>query len=350
MVIKLRNEVKESLIWNVFNKAARNRIPLQVTLELTYRCNLACQHCYVPLAGTDELSFSEVCAILDQLHEVGTVFTAFTGGEIFIRKDFLEILQYARSKNFIVAIQTNGTLIDSSVADELRNQRVSLIEMSLYGATSKTHDCVTQVVGSFKKTINSIGLLIDAGVPLRLKSPQMSLNVHECAETKSLADRLAVPLAASPRLAPAKDGNKKSQELSISHDQFRIFAAQFPAWVNQECSLDNEGPERLLCKAGTAVCSITPEGKVNPCVMMPLEVGDLRARKFQNIWFSVENQHLNKLRSIHPKEIFCTSCNRMHYCVRCPGVAYMENGDFYGRSPSACQIAEWCIDEMTNKT
>ena len=81
-------------------KAVDRNIPLYAHLELTYACNLDCVHCYTIPQSKEGLSKDEICRILDELADMGTLYLALTGGEIFLRPDFFEIATYAREKGF----------------------------------------------------------------------------------------------------------------------------------------------------------------------------------------------------------------------------------------------------------
>src|SRR2546422_10867426 len=98
------------------------RGPLEVSIEVTRRCPLECQHCYNNLPMGDlaarnrELSKEEYVALLDELAEMSVLWLLFTGGEIFARKDFLEIYTHAKRKGFLITLFTNGILINEKIA------------------------------------------------------------------------------------------------------------------------------------------------------------------------------------------------------------------------------------------
>src|SRR5580698_9638347 len=92
-------------------KALELGIPLSVQLDLTYRCNEECIHCYLDHEDHGEMTTSEIKNLLDQLAEAGVFFLTLSGGEILLRKDFFEILEYARSLLFSVKLKTNAVLI-----------------------------------------------------------------------------------------------------------------------------------------------------------------------------------------------------------------------------------------------
>ena len=118
-------------------------IPSSGTIEVTRRCPLECAHCYNNLPMNDaaarrsELSYEEHCRILDEITEAGCFWLLFTGGEIFARRDFLDIYAYARSKGLIITLFTNGTLITEKIADYLVANRPFNIEITLYGRTKR---------------------------------------------------------------------------------------------------------------------------------------------------------------------------------------------------------------------
>ena len=111
------------------SRVARRRVPIDVSVEVTRRCPLACSHCYnnLPLADPEarssELTTQEHCRILDQLADAGCLWLLFTGGEIFARPDFLEIYRHAKRAGFLITLFTNGTLLTPRIADALTEWR-----------------------------------------------------------------------------------------------------------------------------------------------------------------------------------------------------------------------------------
>ena len=113
------------------------RAPLSVSIEVTRRCPLDCLHCYnnLPMADHEarsrELSTEEHFRLLDDLADLGCLWILYTGGEIFARKDFLEIYTHAKQKGFLITLFTNGTLITERVADYLQRWPPFAIEITL---------------------------------------------------------------------------------------------------------------------------------------------------------------------------------------------------------------------------
>ena len=90
--------------------------PFDAQIELTYRCNLNCVHCYcVEEDKGKELGTKEVKIILDDLKKEGCLWLALSGGEPLMRKDFLEIYAYAQKKGFLITLFTNGQLFNKKI-------------------------------------------------------------------------------------------------------------------------------------------------------------------------------------------------------------------------------------------
>src|SRR5213079_972400 len=170
------------------------RTPVEVSLEVTRRCPLECQHCYNNLAMGDlaarnrELSKEEYASILTELADMGVIWLLFTGGEIFARKDFLEIYTMAKEKGFLITLFTNGTLITEKIADYLLEWPPFAIEITLYGRTKETYEALTQIPGSYERCLRGIKLLRERGLPLKLKSVATSINKHEISAMRQFAE------------------------------------------------------------------------------------------------------------------------------------------------------------------
>src|SRR5438552_10868805 len=180
---------------NVHTHAAHTRTVVTAQIELTYGCNLHCVHCYTDCYNRadlikQEMSYKEITRILDQLAAEGCLWVCFTGGEIFIRKDFLDIYAYAKQKGFLITLFTNGTLFTEAIADYLKEHPPFKIEISCHAATEETFDRITQVRGSFRRFLAGVRLLIERGLPIKIKTKVMTVNRHELDQMKALVGDL----------------------------------------------------------------------------------------------------------------------------------------------------------------
>ncbi|MDY6865827.1 MAG: radical SAM protein [Halobacteriota archaeon] len=323
----------------------RKNIPYAVQFELTSRCNLKCRHCYMDIEKDycSELSTEEVIGIIDQLVDIGTFYLGFTGGEIFTRKDLFEITEYANKKGFFITFMTNGTLIKPEFIEEIEKLGPIKFEISLYGATPETHDYITRVKGSFESTIAAIEGLVQHGINVTTKTSLMNLNVHESGDIKALCDRLGVFCKLTPGMTPHRDGSLDPLKYDLSFEDMDTYlsADDFSlTYLTEE--RDNDPKKRFKCKAGKAICAISSSGIVFPCAAMPMAVGDLRKKNLKEIWHTDPNDDLKRLRDITSEDLpKCSRCDLAEFCIRCPGVIYLETGDFTGASENTCKYAQW---------
>src|SRR5438034_10978147 len=89
-------------------KALKLGVPMSVQLDLTYRCNERCVHCYLDHNDHGEMTTTEIKHLLDEMAEAGVFILTLSGGEIMLRKDFFEILEHARQLMFCVKLKTNA--------------------------------------------------------------------------------------------------------------------------------------------------------------------------------------------------------------------------------------------------
>ncbi|MGA9097554.1 MAG: radical SAM protein, partial [Methanotrichaceae archaeon] len=142
------------------------RLPLEGSLDLTYRCNNNCRHCWlrIPNGAAEqqmEISTDEIKSIVDQARRMGCRNWRISGGEPMLRSDFAEIFDYITSRTASYSINTNGTMITPEIAELLRRKGNKMV--ALYGATAEVHDHVTRNPGSFDATMRGFQLLKDAG-------------------------------------------------------------------------------------------------------------------------------------------------------------------------------------------
>lgn len=329
------NTLTRPLLHSVMERAANHFIPLQVTFELTYRCNLSCKHCYVDVPAEEELSFTELKDILDQLAESGTMYLLFTGGEALLRPDFFDVAFYAKARGFMLTFLTNGTLIAPNVAAEIKRLEPVFVGLSLHGATPETHDSITRKRGSFASTIRAVKLLKGLGVPVMLQTLLMDSNVHEAEAIKSLVQELEVHHHFGYEFIPTKSGSLAPYQYEASPTEL---CHHFEHDWLKKCP--DESVRKGICKAGQGICSISPTGDVFPCLLMPMKVGNLRQAAFAEIWQTKPCPELTFLRSMTWEDMYgCQGCSLTKYCQRCLGVAFAETGELTKPAPSACRSA-----------
>ncbi len=338
---------------NVHQKVGGARAPLSATIELTLRCPLTCAHCYnnLPMgdreARSGELSYEEHCRILDDITEAGCFWLLYTGGEIFARKDFLDIYTYAKQKGLLITLFTNGTLITPEIADYLVEWRPFSIEITLYGRTRETYEKLTGIPGSYDRCMRGIQLLIERNLPLELKAVAVSITKHEIWEMKRWVEEDSglkfkfdaminprIDCSHSPlatRLNPAevvaldlKDPKRKAEW--VKHTQASIDRVHL--WADSE--------DVYHCGGGVQSFAIDPSGKMSICVLSHFDTYDLRTGSFQEGWDGFLSQVRHKKRTRLTK---CVACGLKEMCGMCPANGELENGDPEAPVDFLCHVA-----------
>jgi MoaA/NifB/PqqE/SkfB family radical SAM enzyme len=120
------------------------KTPIKISWIFTNKCNLECKHCYLSSSShidqNQELSKDESISIIKKLKKEGIFSIHFTGGEPFAKPDFLNIISEASRHNIEITISTNGTLIEDEALSTPREINLNTVQVSLDGATKKTHD------------------------------------------------------------------------------------------------------------------------------------------------------------------------------------------------------------------
>src|SRR5208282_3387748 len=270
--------------------------------------------------------------VLRQLADAGTLFLTLSGGEVLMRMDFFDILEYARSLLFCVKIKTNAFMIREKQADRMRELGVQSVQVSIYSHRPEVHDAITKLPGSLKRSIAGIRFLQSRGLKVIIANVLMRSNLNDYAGVKALAQELGAEYTIDPTITPKMDGDRSILPLGIGGDDLRqVFRnGDLVGNVEEFCApppaVDDDVLDGLPCSAGHTACYISPYGDVYPCVQFPLPTGNIRKQKFLEIWR--HSPQMNEVRSIHGRDLGT--------CTRCPGLAYME-GNMRGPSSQDCE-------------
>ncbi len=140
----------------------------RIDLKVGYLCNDDCVHCAIAhnrqrLQSNNietELTTNQVKQLIDRYSEQYSHVT-LTGGEITIRKDFLDIIKYASDKFQVVDVQTNGRkLATAQNIDQLSQLNNIDYVISIHGPNKDIHECITRKPHSFEQTVNSIRKMV----------------------------------------------------------------------------------------------------------------------------------------------------------------------------------------------
>ena len=323
----------------LYADAARQAIPLDIMVELTHRCTFRCRHCYIPDFHAPELlTTSRVLRLLDELAEMGTLRLALSGGELFLRPDWLAIATRARRLGFELRLFSNGSTVTGPIADAIAPLHAA-VEVSLYSLDRETFERVMRTPGSFDRTMRGIELLRERDIPVLLKAT-MTIHTHaRVADVHAFAASIGADCISSPGIMPRKDGTTGPLSQRVPEALLLpYYAGPFAgSTVPTECVPDrrDDGP---LCAAASRSANITAAGDVLPCVILPMPAGNICQQSFREIW--EDSPVMRRIRAIRRRDLIaCDTCSKLAYCARCHAQALVEDGDLYGLSTWACEHA-----------
>jgi radical SAM protein with 4Fe4S-binding SPASM domain len=317
--------------------AARDAVPVEVMIELTHHCNFRCGHCYIPDFGApDRLPTRRVLSLLEELAGMGTLVLALSGGELFLRRDWLPIAQRARELDFDLHLFSNGSLIGDEEAERIAELDATA-QVSLYSLEEQVFDSFVRRPGALAQVIAGIGRLRARGVRTILKVPLMTFNFREADRIAAWGAERGCEVRTSPFITAKKDGDRAPLAYRVPQPELaKELGGPVLGCFDLDRVLDPEAP---LCAAGSRYACITPSGDVMACNILPGADASVRQRSFRDVWES--SPWLGRIRALRRNDLpECSGCAKFSYCGRCMAQALVEDGDLLGPSSHARERAE----------
>ncbi len=356
--------------------------PRLIFWETTAGCNLACIHCRRMTVADQllpqDLNTRESLDLVDQIAAFARPILVLSGGEPLYRPDIFDIARHASDAGLIVALATNGTLIDAEVALQIKQAGVRRVSVSFDGADAPTHDRF-RGAGTFERALAGMAHLRRAGVPYQINTTVARHNLDQMPETLALAKELGAAALHLFLLVPVGCGVEISDEQQITPPEYEgVLNWLYEAEMEEEIELKatcaphyfrvtrqrrsqerrqgiaRPGPESLGrqqraggdghpsgrhpmnamtkgCLAGTGVCFVSHRGEVFPCGYLPLEAGNVRQQPLQEIWESAPL--FAQLRDPNLLSGKCGRCEFKRVCGGCRARAYGMTGDYLAEEP-----------------
>jgi mycofactocin biosynthetic radical S-adenosylmethionine protein MftC len=306
--------------------------PVNVTWEITRKCNLTCRHCLsadLMAKCEGELSFGECCRLLDDLDRMDVFQVNFGGGEPFARSDFIDILDYAHEKGITTCVSTNGTLLTKDLADRLAAMELLYIQVSLDGANPKTNDAI-RGNGTYGRIIHAVELLLEAGFPnLSTNTVVTAANFREILDLYHLGRQYGIKTRLS-RFRPSGNAKRVWDNFRLDKDQLAElsrFLGSHRDVLTGDSFFSITAEDRLglgldMCGAAKMTCSVVPDGSVYPCAFLQEDAflaGNIKTESLAHIWQNAPS--FAAMRNISVDS--CRRCGRFDMCHGgCPAVAY----------------------------
>ena len=322
-----------------------------VSWNTTNACNMYCAHCYrdAGACAEDELTTEEARSMLASIAEAGFKIMIFSGGEPLMRPDILELVSYAASLGLLPVFGTNGTLITTEKARELKKAGAKAMGISLDSLSKEKHDEFRRFPGAWEGAVNGMKNCREVGLPFQIHTTVMEWNRGELTDLTDFAVEMgakahhffflvptgraatieAESLRAETYEAVLTEIIRKQQTVPIE-----LKPTCAPQFVRIAAQMGVKTRFKRGCLAGLSYCIISPRGKVQPCAYLNMELGDVRQTPFAQIWR--ESSVLKKLRTQNYGG-GCGSCNYNRLCGGCRArAAYYHDGDYMAEEP-------WCL-------
>lgn len=292
------------------------RILYSIGLEMTYRCNERCVHCYIDEESDsrDELTLSEYKKLIDEARGMGCINILLTGGEVCMKPCFPEVAEYAASSGMLVDIYTNGIAMNDEMFDRICALKPNSLSYSLYGSNKHIHDSITHVAGSFDRTLRYIMMTKCAGIDTYIKTVAMKENFSDMEGLIKLGKRIGIDVTPGLTILDTHSGaSRESHRLDRCEDYqeiIRLFEKYYPGITG----IGERDIDSAVCGAGQCSLCIDPYGEVFPCLSMRTSLGNIRKNGIKEIWY--ESGKLTKIRDIKFHDI-CSSCHECKYSCCC---------------------------------
>lgn len=328
-------------------RAERSDRVIKAQMELTYRCNLHCVHCYTdPYNAREffpkELSLKEILRILDEMADLEILYLNLTGGEIFTHPNFFEIYDYAYRKGFLLMLYTNGTMFTKAIVDRLAQSPPFSIDVSCHSVNAEAFDRFTQVPGSFRHFLKGMELLRHSGLPFCFKTKAMNWNNEELPQIQRFIESFGQSFRFTTSLSPRLNGDLSSLNHRLTPEEIhRLEKKELRADSDpcQETSTEafSSPPERLYrCGCATNTIHISAWGELGTCTMQYEHRASLRDRSLKDAISAV----FAKVRARrYTTDSPCRTCEIFTFCDKLPADARWECNDPEAPIPYDCDVA-----------
>jgi len=294
-----------------------------ISLEITDLCNEKCTHCYHPehkkkghIKDLDKLD-----RMLAEFGDLEFMFLMITGGEPLLHPEFKEICKLAQKNRYLISVKTNGTLIDDALVEFFKELKPRTVEVSLYSADPQEHDLITQIPGSFEKSMNGLKKLKKAGVKCSVMTPVLR-GIRHWKELLPVMNELQIPWGCGKNIFSSFDDRVEVEQFKGDESHYLDF---FEFINTHESQLIENVEDRCFgaCGAGKTTVCVAPDYSVRACISYPDSAGIYTGGNAEELLKKARKQLEERFAKLE-----CHDCELVKYCNPCP--AHMKIVDGVG--------------------
>lgn len=327
------------------NSSFRNDIiysPIRVYFEITLACNLKCRYCYNSsgIPRKEELSKREIFKVLDDFKKQNVLDIRFTGGEPTCRKDWFDIMSYAKKLGFAVSCNTNAAYVDEDINKKFAKLDIEQVTVSLDG-DKKNHER-NRGKNTFDRTILNLKKMHDLGVNLRINTLINKYSINDIEFVLNIASKYVQEInfftivflgrgfhSENEDGVTIEENLKISEKIELLKQKYKNLKILHFAEVSRTTSVDVESQSKFLLKVGPPSGFTTFNvisngdyacGGYSPYISDKFLLGNVKKWGIFETW--QRNKKLEKIRDDSERLVlFCNKCKKFQN-KECQGSKY----------------------------
>ncbi len=327
-----------------------------VSINFTASCNLQCPHCGPSeFKPKNELSASDFYPILNELSRMKVSQLNLTGGEVFLRPDFMLFFEKAAENFNFISIETNGTLLTDDILSRLSLYKDKIrVSVSVDGAIAEAHERI-RGTGSYQMTMQGLNLLKKFSIPTRVITVLNKWNIDQIPQmVKEFVNDMGFSFRLIPHIMEYGRGVYGCNSLGASYSEIIQLLEDFyyPFLAESKDSLSSvelnpalvpiDTIQHHVCPWGKSMLGINAQGDVGLCHVSLHDknfvFGNIATNTIENIWNNSKTLRSFRQFSLDSLKGVCGNCLAKEVCRGgCRLHAFAKYGDIYAPDPQ-CQI------------
>lgn len=326
--------------------------PINVTIQITNRCNLNCIHCHRVKKNTKDLSLGDFKKTIDELRKINVFNVNISGGEPTVHKDLIKMIACISNAGLKATLSTNGFNINEKLVNSLFTAGLKNIQLSLDSAEEEKHNALRGGKNAFKKTVESAKFLKKSGIKYIFVTTLISQTPQEYSEIIDWSFKLGASAHKTNTVVPQGEARSLTITKDIE-DYKKIWLKKRRKYKNKMSVIAETmfsiqmgrsiisplGVPKMLnigCPAGILTSNINESGEVSPCPFFPdLVFGNILNDNFADCY-----GRLRKFFKDRQKINVCNKCSDVLVCGGCRARSYGTFNEINKEDPYCFKYAK----------
>lgn len=248
-----------------------------VDFSIGYQCNLKCDHCFaerLKRTGAKRMTLEDYRRVVADSMAMGAATFSLQGGEVFLIRNYVDIIRACKPSRNRVNISTNGTMIDEPTMQMLKSLGVDGLNISIDSGIAEEHDRFRGVPGTYEKAMKTIGLAVKHGIKVSINTTLSHQSLHADGLCSLLDFALRHKILVNTLFAASSGNWEANRDVMLTTEDvvfYQGLRARYPVITRD---LDNNYKEPG-CGAVKEMFYITPYGDVLGCPFIHVSLGNV---------------------------------------------------------------------------